>query len=204
MRAPNETVRSAVLEAGKAEFLTRGFTKASLRSIASAAGVTTGAIYTYFPDKAAIFDALVAEPAEALRKQYSESVSRMDQTLQQDITPWREWVDVDPDRLIDFLYAHFDAFRLLTCCAAGTRYEDYIHSLVELETESTVRFIGYLQKQGVLNRELDAEVIHITVSTHYAGIFEPIAHQMPKEQALRCVRILEEFYAAGWQKILGY
>lgn len=204
MRALNEELRLAILEAGKTEFLTLGFAKASLRSIAAAAGVTTGAIYTYFADKAAIFDALVAEPAEELRKKFLQSVSEMDQTLQQDITPWREWLDVDPDQLVDFLYTHFDAFRLLIRSAGGTRYEDYIHSLVELETKSTLRFTSYLREQGVLTRELDAELIHIIVSAYYVGIFEPIAHEMPKEQALQCVRIMEEFYTAGWQKIKGY
>ena len=45
----------------------KGFKNASLRSIAQAAGVTTGAIYGYYPDKAALFDALVSEPANHLR-----------------------------------------------------------------------------------------------------------------------------------------
>lgn len=203
MRTPNENLRSAILDAGQAEFLRNGFTGASLRRIAAAAEVTTGAIYTYFPDKAALFDALVADPADELRREFLDSCNRMDTTLSRDITPWREWVEVDPDWLVEFLYTHYDAFRMLVCCAGGTRYESYIDSLIKMETDSTTRFVGYLKQQGVLTRELDEELVHIIVSAHYAGIFEPIAHEMPKEKALRYVRVLEEFYAAGWQKILG-
>lgn len=54
-----------LLEAAKTEFLTKGFRNASLRNIAASAGVTTGAIYRYYANKEALFDALVAEPAEA-------------------------------------------------------------------------------------------------------------------------------------------
>ena len=46
----NGTV-TAILEAGKKEFLTYGYEKASLRRIAKEASVTTGAIYGYFPGK---------------------------------------------------------------------------------------------------------------------------------------------------------
>ena len=58
----NGTV-TAILEAGKKEFLTYGYEKASLRRIAKEASVTTGAIYGYFPGKKALFDALTSDKA---------------------------------------------------------------------------------------------------------------------------------------------
>ncbi|MCP1103204.1 AcrR family transcriptional regulator [Aequitasia blattaphilus] len=204
MRTFNAKLRAAILEAGQKEFLKYGFEKATLRRIAAAAQVTTGAIYTYFPDKAALFEALVSGTTEKLKEQIMASVNEMDETLRKDITPWRKWLDINPDILVDYLYEHFDAFRLLCCSASGTSYENYIDSLIEIETESTIRFTHYLRQQKILKRDIDEEAIHIITSTYYAGIFEPIIHEMPKEQALGCVRVLEEFYTAGWQKILGF
>ena len=37
----------------------------------------------------------------------------------------------------------------------------------------------------------------------YNGIFEIVVHDMPKEQAMRYVDQLREFYTAGWLKLIG-
>lgn len=55
-----------ILDAGRAEFLEKGFKSASLRNIVKTAGVTTGAFYGYFSGKEALFAALVEEHAKAI------------------------------------------------------------------------------------------------------------------------------------------
>lgn len=45
MRPLNDELAAKILEAGKNEFLEKGFRKASVRSIAAAVNVTTGAVY---------------------------------------------------------------------------------------------------------------------------------------------------------------
>lgn len=54
-----EETRGLVLQSAQREFLDKGYEKASLRSIAQNAGVTTGALYVRFPNKSALFAALV-------------------------------------------------------------------------------------------------------------------------------------------------
>ncbi|MFI3202301.1 MAG: helix-turn-helix domain-containing protein [Eubacteriales bacterium] len=44
-----------ILEVAKQEFLANGFEKASMRTIASKACVTTGALYARFPNKDEMF-----------------------------------------------------------------------------------------------------------------------------------------------------
>ena len=46
-----------ILDAGKKEFLEKGFRAASLRNIVREAGVTTGAFYGYFKSKEGLFRA---------------------------------------------------------------------------------------------------------------------------------------------------
>jgi AcrR family transcriptional regulator len=53
--------RDALLAAGARIFLTRGFQGASLREIASEAGLTTGAVYSNFDGKAELFLAVLEE-----------------------------------------------------------------------------------------------------------------------------------------------
>ena len=63
-----QATRAAVLDAAERVFLRRGVTRTSLAEIAQAAGVTRGAIYGHFKDKAALFSAMmerVTLPLEA-------------------------------------------------------------------------------------------------------------------------------------------
>ena len=62
MKEQIHSTREKILEAGKKEFLEKGFRDASLRTIVKEAGVTTGAFYGYYKSKEDLFDALVAEP----------------------------------------------------------------------------------------------------------------------------------------------
>ena len=59
-RDPVETRRS-ILDAAFGEFYARGFQGTGLDAIVSRAGVTTGALYHHFPDKAALGYAVVEE-----------------------------------------------------------------------------------------------------------------------------------------------
>ena len=56
------------MEAGKEEFRDRGFLKASLRAICKKADVTTGALYFFFESKAALFEEIVEETVEDLKR----------------------------------------------------------------------------------------------------------------------------------------
>lgn len=63
-RARGETkapTRSRVLDAAREVFITTGYRGATLDSIAARAGFTKGAVYWHFPNKQALFLALVAD-----------------------------------------------------------------------------------------------------------------------------------------------
>ena len=56
--------RQKLLDQAKVEFAEKGFMKASLRTICTNAGVTTGALYFFFRDKEDLFASLVQEPLQ--------------------------------------------------------------------------------------------------------------------------------------------
>ena len=61
--------RAAILDAARDVFATSGYAAASVRDIIRRTGLASGTFYNYFPDKAAIFRALVEEVgAEARRR----------------------------------------------------------------------------------------------------------------------------------------
>src|SRR5689334_5258602 len=57
-RSEGRNTREDILETALELFAARGFAGASVRQIASAVGITEGALYAHFPSKQAIFETL--------------------------------------------------------------------------------------------------------------------------------------------------
>lgn len=204
MRPVNEKLAEELLEAGKREFLERGFQGASMRSIAASAGVTTGALYRYYTDKEALLDALVKEPADKLEENYREQQRLFaEQNLQSQLEGLPEISDGNAEWMIRYIYDHFDAFKLIVCCSAGTRYEHYLDTLIDIESESGRRLIDRMKEEGVPVQDMDDSLIHILSSMLFNGMFEAIRHDMPLEEAVSYMEVLRDFYSAGWFRILG-
>lgn len=204
MRPVNEKLRLDLLEAGKREFMDKGFQGASLRSIAASLGVTTGAIYRYYTDKEALFDALVAEPAQELVDRYrSVQQSFAQQSVEDQVHNLPEVPDEEASWMMDFLYDHFDAFKLITCFAAGTKYEHYLDTLAEIEDNAGRSLVDRMAEAGYPIRRLDDELIHIMSTALFNGMFETVRHDMPRGKALSYMNDLRDFYSAGWFHLLG-
>ena len=48
--------------------------------------------------------------------------------------------------IIDYIYEHFDEFKLIICKSEGTCYENFVHNMVEIEVAETFEFIKILKK----------------------------------------------------------
>ena len=67
--ARKETINSAILAAGREQFLTHGFDATSIEGIALAAGIAKGTLYSRYPTKEALLQAVVAERLEGWQKE---------------------------------------------------------------------------------------------------------------------------------------
>lgn len=204
MRPENKKLAAELLEAGKREFLEKGFQGASMRSIAASLGVTTGAIYGYYTDKEAMFDALVAEPARELVERYREIQRKFAaRPLEEQVSDLPEVPDVEAAWMLDHIYDHFDAFKLIACASAGTDYEHYLDTLAEIEDNSGRALVDRMRAAGYPVPEIDDELIHIMSTALFNGMFETVRHDMPREKAAKYMDSLRDFYSAGWFKLLG-
>ena len=68
--------RQALLAAARREFAEKGFAGAATESVVRLAGVTRGALYYHFPDKAALFEAVVDAVAAGIRDAILAAVQR--------------------------------------------------------------------------------------------------------------------------------
>lgn len=193
-----------ILKAGKAEFLEKGFKSASLRNIVKTAGVTTGAFYGYFSGKEALFAALVEEHAAMIMNIFM-SAQESFVNLPAEEQPNHMGIESRSslNGIVDYIYEHFDEFKLLICKSEGTCYENFVHNMVEIEVDQTFAFIDVLRSQGRDVPNMDRAVCHMIVSGMFTGIFELIKHDMKKENAKKYVSQFQDFYIAGWSKILG-
>lgn len=195
-----ERIQQAALE----EFSEKGFLGASLRRIVKQAGVTTGAFYGYFSSKEALFASLVEPHAAALMGRFVEAQATFAERPEQEQP---EHMGVESSQcvhwMVDYICSHREPVKLLLSGAEGTSYEHFVHNMVEIEVDYTLRYMEVLRRLGHDFPDLDGPLCHIIASGMFNGIFEVVIHDMPKEQALRYVDQLREFYTAGWLKLIG-
>ena len=117
-------VYDRVLECAKEEFLSKGFLDASLRTIAQEAGTSTGSIYTRFGDKEGLFRCLVEPVVDEFRamfREIQENFHQLDnETQRAEMGQYTARHQMD---LLDYIYDHFDVFRLLLDGAHGRSEE---------------------------------------------------------------------------------
>ena len=173
------TTLERILDSSKKEFLEKGFQNASLRNISKNAGVTTGALYRYYDSKEALFSALVDEHAGYVLDLFQNTLDDFEKL------PGVEQMERMQDiskcclaEMLDYIYEHYDAFKLLIECAEGTAYSDFIHQLVTKEVDSTYNYMQTLRDMGYQVEELNKELIHIIASGLFTGIFEAVVHDL--------------------------
>ena len=204
MSEAEKTTQKQILAAAKTEFLAKGFRAASLRQIVKNAGVTTGAFYGYFSSKEAVYAALVEPHAAAVMGRFMQAQTEFaalpkaeqPRHMGQESAACIDWV-------IDYIYANYEEFKILICCSEGTPYEQFIHNMAEIEVEYTFRYMQVLRELGRPVQEPDKDLCHMIASGMFDGMFEIVRHDMPKDKAKQFIAQLQEFYIAGWTKIMG-
>ena len=204
MEENTPTTLERIQEAAMTEFLDKGFLGASLRQIVKNAGVTTGAFYGYFSSKEALFASIVEPHAAALMGRFMEAQTTFAE-LPEAEQPRHMGVESSAcvDWMVDYICEHREPVNLLLCRAEGTSYEHFVHNMVEVEVEYTLKYMEVLRRLGKDIPQLDQSLCHIIASGMFNGLFEIVIHDMPREQAHRDVTQFRTFYTAGWLELMG-
>lgn len=198
-----EGVSEKILACAKEEFLEKGYMDASLRTIAGKAGTTTGSIYSRFKDKEGLFGALVEPAADYLTQMFleiQESFHALDAEKQPEMM--RTYVSGGMMEMLDYVYDNFEVFQLLLDASYGTRFQDFVERLVEIETEYTYKYMEATKFQGEESELITEEFIHIMTRAMFESMFEVVRHKMPKEKALKYIKMLEKYHYGGWNAII--
>ncbi|MCR5272574.1 MAG: TetR family transcriptional regulator [Lachnospiraceae bacterium] len=197
MSYSSDQTRQRILESAKREFSQQGYRKANLRKIADDAKVTTGALYNHFKNKDVLFDELVKEAAEGLLCKYKEmhSISEgacKDNKMYQKSEEGTDWVT-------DYIYDHFEEFRLIFCCSEGHEYSHFLDELAEIEEEAYRNMLSLSGKGASVGDFF----VHVICSSGLRDIYEVVSHNLSRAEAKEFMQQVKRFRFAGWKEILG-
>ena len=199
-----EGVYESVLACAKKEFLEKGYKDASLRVIAQAAGTSTGSIYTRFKDKAGLFDAIVGPAADQLKDMFveiQENFHSLDDSTQE--AEMGEYTCRHQMEMLEYIYDHFDEFRLLLDCSDGTRFSSFVDELVDIEVEYTYKYMEVINCESVKSGVVTEDFIHIIVTAYFNGMFEVVRHNMSRDDARKYIRLLNRYHMQGFSTVFN-
>ena len=192
-----------IIAAAKKEFLTYGFTDASMRHIAEEAGMSASGLYKHFAGKEEMFSALVEPAYQGLLARFRQEAGEQEQFLETgDLSVWE--TGQDAKLAVAYIYDHLDAFRLIICKSQGTKYESFLHDLAVLEEEMTLSFMEVLKKQGVKISNFSEKELHLLTTANVNAVFQTVEHEFTRDEAMHYADTLDRFFSKAWREFFGY
>ena len=190
-------VAERILSCAKAEFLDKGYTDASLRTIAAAAETSTNSIYVRFQDKEGLFSAIVEPVLNEMIERFvkiQETFHRMDRAEQAAQMP--DYADGGTMELVEYMYDHLDA-------SYGTRFHNFVDELVRIEVEYTYKYMEAVGSTAQLGDATTQRLLHIVTTSRFESIFEIIRHGMSLEEARKYIGLLSRYHRTGFLAVFG-
>ena len=196
-------VSERLLECARNEFIDKGFQAASIREIAKKAETSARAVYTRFPNKEGLFDAIVSPVSDGLIELYQNYA---DQFWAKDIrVDGADAISFDDTAIyvdmIDYIYDYKDEFLLIQTSLGGTRHT----ALIEDLTDKNLSYISIWPEPtgGTGNeKELMMKVLQMLTNSFYSSMFEPLRHDMNRREARFYIEALCSFFVAGINRLL--
>lgn len=158
--------------------------------------------YKYYPTKEMLFDALTDPYMEHIYQIYDQIVETFEKLSASDQT--RNMSDTSSDgmeQMVDYIYDHYDNFRLLLKCGDSGKFESFIHNMVEREMKSSRKYIEKMKENGVKIPVVEESLMHMIYTGFFSSVFQIIEHDIDKETAKKNVNQLREFQTGGWERL---
>ena len=152
----NHSLDDKIITAARKEFTEFGFQRASINKIAERAGVTTGAIYTRYKNKDALFCDLLQNilvifqtKAEPIAVEYHKS------EISKRSSDFLSAMASEEDVYLEILFDHYEEAVLLFCKSEGSSVESIIKELIRHKVCETVLFFERISTRPVDRNALE-------------------------------------------------
>ncbi len=187
-----------IIDCSLKEFLEKGYNDASLRNIASAAGVSTSTIYTRFKDKEGLFNYLIAPTNKFIEYMEKTLHDYSTMSLEKQKDEYDNISDEGFDKFIELVYEDYHAYKLLVSCSHGDTFNNYLEKITSLDVVYTMKFLKDIGSKAFKTEELDEGFCHVVSTAFYSALFHCVEHDMSKEEAVKYINKLRNFYQRGW------
>ena len=197
----DKEIDERIRQCAQEEFGEKGYVAASLRVICSRAGVTTGALYKRYAGKEELFAALV-EPAIADLEGVIMRKAAAPETLSDDDLV-RAWDMNVPfmERWFGFLYARYDALRLLLTRSEGSKYAGFELDWSERVNAATYKYYEEARRRGLAKSDISRRDMHIMMYGFWTTVTEPIRHGLRESETGEIAALICKLF--DWKRLLG-
>ena len=197
MANKDHSLDDGIVQAACSEFLAYGFQKASLHKIAEKAGVTTGAIYTRYKNKDALFASLLQEFFETMKVLFTSVAEEYEKAKR----------SAQPEDIIRAINAEEHVyFRLLTercndctlffCRSDGSSIETMLHELMNRKAEQMMEFFSH-----IYGKAPNADAIRLLMGSQFWYFRQLLDQHMEEGRMLTCLQAVLNFTNAGWRQL---
>ena len=203
MKAERET-KEKLIASAKAEFMEKGYAKASLRKICADAGMTTGALYFFFDNKEDLFRAIVEPPLTELVNMIQEHFREDEQILSlPDVYEHQEGDhDEIAEMLIHHLYQNHDTFILLLTKSQGTAFEDSLDRIVSL-TEKRFAISAEQFAKQIAGHPPNSYLIHWMAHMTVEAFTPLLTHEKEEQVAVQQMKVIMDFIIKGFLEMIS-
>ena len=197
--------RQLLLQCAKKEFMEKGYSKASLRSICKEAGVTTGALYFFFQDKDDLFCSLVSDSLMRIMELIKEHQQFEENEAKEEILSSNH--DMESERilvevLVHEMYQNRDEMLLLVNGAQGSSLENAVDRIIdEMDAHNLHLARATCQELGI--PMLEEKLVHWMSHNQFDMFLYMLKHIETEEQALAFGRQAMTYLVTGWFALFG-
>ena len=199
MANKDHSLDNGIIHAAYDEFLSCGFQKASLHKITENAGVTTGAIYTRYKNKDALFVSLLQDFIGTLDETFAPAVAEYEKASRLGTTEaLLSAINFEERIYIKLLTEHYDECTLFFSRSDGSSVETMLSELIQRKTEQTVEFF-----HRVYGKVPNADAIRLLMGSQFWYFRKLLDEHLEEDKMLECLHTLLDFFNAGWQQLCG-
>ena len=193
----DHSLDDGITQAAYGEFLSHGFQKASLHKIAEKANVTTGAIYTRYKNKDALFVSLLQGFLGKLNDYFAPAAAEYEKAEQCGTTEaLLHAIDFEERIYIRLLTECYDECTLFFSRSDGSSVEAMLNQLMQRKTKQTVDFF-----RRVYGTAPNADAIRLLMGAQFWYFRQLLNEHLEADRMIACLHTLLDFFNAGWRQL---